>query len=61
MPLLSTAFGLFIGGQFLLLEESGVPGENKRPFKNRKSDNPSQLRLESNAPARAGSNSQPQC
>ena len=30
-PLLSTAFRLFRGGQFLLAEDAGVPGENHRP------------------------------
>ena len=30
-PFLSTAFRLFRGGQFLLVEEAGVPGENHRP------------------------------
>ena len=30
-PLLNTPFGLFRGGQFLLVEEAGVPGENHRP------------------------------
>ena len=41
------------GGQFLLVEEARVPRENHRPF-DRKTDNPSQVRLESSAPARAG-------
>ena len=31
-PLLSTEFRLFRGGQFLLVEEAGVPGENHPTF-----------------------------
>ena len=30
-PLLSTAFRLFRGGEFLLVKETGVPGEFHRP------------------------------
>ena len=30
-PLLRPAFSLFRVGQFLLMEEAGVPGENHRP------------------------------
>ena len=31
MPLLSTPFGLFPGGQFLVVDEAVVPRENHRP------------------------------
>ena len=41
MPLLSTAFRLFRGSQFLLVEEAGVI-KRKPPTFDRKTDNPSQ-------------------